>query len=96
MSEVTIIGLGNMGSALARAFVENKRTVTILNRSPEKAAALVELGAVLAKDAAQYGFTAGGPVCRGLGAAARGGVPRRKDHWQPQLDRHTQRASLAR
>lgn len=52
MSKVTIIGLGNMGSALARAFVENKRTVTIWNRSPEKAAQLVELGAVWSKDAA--------------------------------------------
>ena len=48
MSEVTVIGLGNMGSALARALLENGRTVTVWNRSPEKAASLVEMGAVLA------------------------------------------------
>ena len=38
MSEVTVIGLGNMGSALARALLENGRAVTVWNRSPEKAA----------------------------------------------------------
>jgi 3-hydroxyisobutyrate dehydrogenase-like beta-hydroxyacid dehydrogenase len=48
MSEVTVIGLGNMGSALARALLENGRTVTVWNRSPQKAASLVEKGAVLA------------------------------------------------
>ena len=48
MSEVTVIGLGNMGSALARALRENGRTVTVWNRSPEKAALLVDQGAVLA------------------------------------------------
>lgn len=52
MSEVTVIGLGNMGSALARAFVEDGRSITVWNRSPEKAAALVEKGAVLAPDVA--------------------------------------------
>jgi 3-hydroxyisobutyrate dehydrogenase-like beta-hydroxyacid dehydrogenase len=48
MSKVTVIGLGNMGSALARALLENGRTVTVWNRSPEKTAHLVEKGAVLA------------------------------------------------
>ena len=48
MSDVTVIGLGNMGSALARALLENGRAVTVWNRSPEKAAFLVEKGAVLA------------------------------------------------
>ena len=48
MSEVTVIGLGNMGSALARALLENGRVVTVWNRSAEKAAPLVEKGAVLA------------------------------------------------
>jgi 3-hydroxyisobutyrate dehydrogenase-like beta-hydroxyacid dehydrogenase len=48
MSEVTVIGLGNMGFALARALLEKGRTVTIWNRSPEKAVSLVEKGAVLA------------------------------------------------
>jgi 3-hydroxyisobutyrate dehydrogenase-like beta-hydroxyacid dehydrogenase len=48
MSEVTVIGLGNMGSALARALLENGRAVTVWNRSPEKAVHLVDQGAVLA------------------------------------------------
>jgi 3-hydroxyisobutyrate dehydrogenase-like beta-hydroxyacid dehydrogenase len=48
MSEVTVIGLGNMGSALARALLENGRAATVWNRSPEKAAPLVDKGAVLA------------------------------------------------
>lgn len=48
MSEVTVIGLGNMGSALARALLENGRAVTVWNRSSEKATPLVEKGAVLA------------------------------------------------
>jgi 3-hydroxyisobutyrate dehydrogenase-like beta-hydroxyacid dehydrogenase len=52
MSEVTVIGLGNMGSALARALQENGCIVTVWNRSPEKAAPLVEMGAVLASSAA--------------------------------------------
>lgn len=52
MSEVTVIGLGMMGSALARTFVENGCKVTVWNRSPEKAAPLVEEGAMLAADAA--------------------------------------------
>ena len=38
MSEVSVIGLGNMGSALARALLENGRQVTVWNRSPRKAA----------------------------------------------------------
>src|SRR5687768_12183289 len=48
MSEVTVIGLGNMGSALARALLENGRAVTVWNRSSEKAAPVVDKGAVLA------------------------------------------------
>lgn len=48
MSEATVIGLGNMGSALARALLENGRAVTVWNRSPEKAASLVAKGALLA------------------------------------------------
>src|SRR5688572_6521829 len=50
MSEVTVIGLGNMGSALAHALLENGRAVTVWNRSPEKAAPLVDMGAVLASN----------------------------------------------
>ena len=50
MSQVTVIGLGNMGSALARALLDAPQghAVTVWNRSPEKAAPLVEKGAVLA------------------------------------------------
>jgi len=52
MSEVTVIGLGLMGSALAGTFVDNARPTTVWNRSPEKAAPLVEKDAVLAPDVA--------------------------------------------
>ena len=52
MSEVTVIGLGNMGSALARVLLENRLRVTVWNRSPEKATPLVEKGAVLVPDVA--------------------------------------------
>jgi 3-hydroxyisobutyrate dehydrogenase-like beta-hydroxyacid dehydrogenase len=48
MSDVTVIGLGNMGSALARTCLENGCTVTVWNRSPEKAVPRVDQGAVLA------------------------------------------------
>ena len=48
MSDVTVIGLGNMGLALARALLENGRAVTVWNRSSEKAAPLMDMGAVLA------------------------------------------------
>ncbi|HSL42814.1 MAG TPA: NAD(P)-binding domain-containing protein [Anaerolineales bacterium] len=54
MSEVTVIGLGNMGSALARVLLDapQGRAVTVWNRSPGKAAPLVDKGAVLAPSAA--------------------------------------------
>jgi len=52
MSEVTVIGLGNMGSALARALLKNGCAVTAWNRSPQKAAPLVDNGAVLAPSVA--------------------------------------------
>jgi len=48
MNEITVIGLGNMGSALARVLLENGRAVTVWNRSPGKVASLVEKGGVLA------------------------------------------------
>lgn len=48
MSEVTVIGLGNMGSALTRTLLENGCAVTAWNRSAKKAALLVDKGAVLA------------------------------------------------
>lgn len=52
MSEVSVLGLGNMGSALARALLANGRQLTIWNRNPNKAAPLIGLGAVLAPNAA--------------------------------------------
>jgi 3-hydroxyisobutyrate dehydrogenase-like beta-hydroxyacid dehydrogenase len=48
MSEVSVIGLGNMGSALARVLLAKGRQVTIWNRNPNKAAPLIGMGAVLA------------------------------------------------
>ena len=49
---VTVLGLGAMGSALARAFVAAGHPTTVWNRAPEKAAALVAAGAVRADTAA--------------------------------------------
>lgn len=42
---VTVIGLGLMGSALARAFLRAGHPTTVWNRSPDKAAPLVAEGA---------------------------------------------------
>lgn len=51
MSEVSVIGLGAMGSALARALVRSGHRVTVWNRTMEKASSLVSDGAVLASSA---------------------------------------------
>ncbi|MGO4629882.1 NAD(P)-dependent oxidoreductase [Streptomyces sp. 2RAF24] len=45
---VTVIGLGQMGAALAGAFLDAGHPTTVYNRTPGKAAPLVERGAVLA------------------------------------------------
>ncbi|MGP4113344.1 NAD(P)-dependent oxidoreductase [Streptomyces sp. 4N509B] len=45
---VTVLGLGNMGTALATALLGRGHRVTVWNRSPQKAAPLIELGARLA------------------------------------------------
>ncbi len=45
MSEITLLGMGAMGSALARALLENKFDITVWNRSPDKIDALEKLGA---------------------------------------------------
>src|SRR5918996_263690 len=50
--EVSVIGLGAMGSALARALLSNGHRVTVWNRTSAKAEALVQDGAVLAHSAA--------------------------------------------
>jgi 3-hydroxyisobutyrate dehydrogenase-like beta-hydroxyacid dehydrogenase len=48
MSDVAVIGLGAMGSALARAFLATGRTVTVWNRSKARAAPLEAIGAIQA------------------------------------------------
>ena len=40
MNDVTVIGLGIMGTALARTLLKSGYSVTVWNRSPEKAEAL--------------------------------------------------------
>lgn len=52
MSDVTVIGLGEMGSALAGAFLKTGRKVTIWNRTEVKATPLVRQGAVFVPDIA--------------------------------------------
>ena len=52
MTDVSIIGLGAMGSALANTLLQNGYSVTVWNRSMEKAATLVEAGANAADSAA--------------------------------------------
>src|ERR1700754_2442217 len=46
---VTVIGLGEMGSAIAGAFLNGGHSITVWNRTPEKADALVAKGARLAE-----------------------------------------------
>jgi 3-hydroxyisobutyrate dehydrogenase-like beta-hydroxyacid dehydrogenase len=48
MSDVSVIGLGAMGSALAEAFLKSGLSVTVWNRTQAKAEALVAKGAVAA------------------------------------------------
>src|SRR5687768_15789232 len=51
MQEVTVLGLGSMGSTLARRLLERGRKVTVWNRSPGKADSLLRQGARLADSA---------------------------------------------
>jgi 3-hydroxyisobutyrate dehydrogenase-like beta-hydroxyacid dehydrogenase len=54
MSEqVSVIGLGNMGAALARAFLAAGHTVTVWNRTPAKGEPLAAAGATVASTAAE-------------------------------------------
>lgn len=53
MTELTCIGLGLMGAALARALLAAGHGVTVWNRSPGKAADLVGLGAQEARSLAE-------------------------------------------
>ena len=50
---VSVIGIGNMGSALAEALLVAGITVTVWNRTPDKAKPLVEKSAVLAGSPAE-------------------------------------------
>ncbi len=52
MPTVSVIGLGAMGSELARALIVNDVRLTVWNRSAEKAIPLVDLGAKLSDSAA--------------------------------------------
>lgn len=52
MSDVSIVGLGAMGSALARAALRGGHRVTVWNRTSTKAEPLVREGATLAPDLA--------------------------------------------
>lgn len=49
MSDVAVIGLGRMGSALAKALVTSGKSVTVWNRSQGKAEALERIGALKAE-----------------------------------------------
>lgn len=50
MGEITHIGLGLMGTALARALLAKGHRVTVWNRTPGKASALASVGAHVAGD----------------------------------------------
>ncbi|GHG47932.1 NAD(P)-dependent oxidoreductase [Streptomyces griseocarneus] len=52
-TDVTVLGLGPMGSALAGAFVAAGHRTTVWNRTPGKAEALVRRGAVEAESAGE-------------------------------------------
>ncbi len=49
---VTVIGLGPMGQAMARTFLDRGHPTTVFNRTPSRADALVEAGATRAESAA--------------------------------------------
>jgi 3-hydroxyisobutyrate dehydrogenase-like beta-hydroxyacid dehydrogenase len=51
-SDLTVLGLGAMGSALARAFLRAGHATTVWNRTAERAAPLAEAGAQIAPSVA--------------------------------------------
>lgn len=53
MTDVSILGTGLMGAAMARVLLRNGYTVTVWNRSTEKASHLAREGAVVASSATQ-------------------------------------------
>jgi 3-hydroxyisobutyrate dehydrogenase-like beta-hydroxyacid dehydrogenase len=52
LSKVTVIGLGPMGTALAKVLLRNKNEVVIWNRTKERAESLIQEGAVFASSVA--------------------------------------------
>ncbi|HSK32976.1 MAG TPA: NAD(P)-dependent oxidoreductase [Propionicimonas sp.] len=60
MARVAMIGLGRMGSGMAGRLLAAGHEVVVANRTPERAAALVAAGAVLAASPAE--------ACAGVGA----------------------------
>lgn len=61
MTDVTMIGLGAMGSALARAFIRAGHSVTVWNRTADRMQPLVSLGATAARSAADAAQAS--PIC---------------------------------
>ncbi len=53
MSELTVIGLGAMGSAIAQTLIDNQCDLTVWNRSSEKVKTMVERGASSAESLKQ-------------------------------------------
>ncbi|HYZ19229.1 MAG TPA: NAD(P)-dependent oxidoreductase [Gaiellaceae bacterium] len=53
MSRVAVVGLGGMGSRIARRLLDNGHDVVVWNRSPEKTKPLAEAGAVVAATPAE-------------------------------------------
>lgn len=51
--KITVLGLGSMGSTIARLYLDQGHEVTVWNRSSGKAAPLVAAGAALASSAAE-------------------------------------------
>ncbi|MDQ8706192.1 NAD(P)-binding domain-containing protein [Streptomyces sp. LHD-70] len=53
VGQVTVLGLGEMGSAIAKTFVDRGYRTTVWNRTASKSAPLVEAGATAAATAAE-------------------------------------------
>lgn len=53
VSQVTVLGLGEMGSAIAKTFVDRGYRTTVWNRTASKSAPLAEVGATVAATAAE-------------------------------------------
>lgn len=49
MTKISVLGIGSMGSALAKCLIENDHVVSVWNRSPEKTEPLGQAGARVCK-----------------------------------------------